>query len=130
MLKIDEPMINKALTMGSRIGVLATAATTLKPTTDQVITRARLAGVQVTVDPLLCEGAYKALFAGDPETHDRIVRGYLLESMQRNDVVLLAQASMARVVGSLPPEGRTVPVLASPRLAVERLRTVLQGATA
>jgi hypothetical protein len=36
------------------------------------------------------------------------------------DVVLLAQASMARVVDSIPESERRVPVLTSPRLGVER----------
>jgi len=125
VLKIDEPMVDHALTLGERIGVAATAPTTLKPTTDLVYERARLLGKQVTVDSALCEGAYKALFSGDPETHDCIVRGYLKELMQHNEVVLLAQASMARVAGTLPAEDQLVPILSSPRLAMERARDVI-----
>ena len=41
------------------------------------------------------------------------------------DVVVLAQASMARVAEAMPPGAVPVPVLSSPRLAVERLRQVL-----
>ena len=74
---------------------------------------------------MLCEGAYDALFAGDLETHDRIVRDTLKELMARNDVVLLAQASMARVAETIPGEEQAAPILSSPRLAVERARDVL-----
>ena len=125
VLKIDEPMVDQALALGERIGVAATAPTTLKPTTELVYERARNAGKQVTVESVLCEGAYKALFSGDAETHDKIVHQYIKDLMARNDVVILAQASMARVTRTIPPEEQVAPVLSSPRLAVERLRQVL-----
>lgn len=125
VLKIDEPMVDRALSLGERIGVAATAPTTLKPTTDLVYERARRLEKKVKVDSVLCEGAYKALFSGDPETHDRIVRNYLKELMKHNDVVLLAQASMARVAGTIPAEDQLVPILSSPRLAMERAREVI-----
>ena len=41
------------------------------------------------------------------------------------DVIVLAQASMARVVDKLAPEDRQVPILASPGIAVNDLATVL-----
>jgi Asp/Glu/hydantoin racemase len=125
VLKIDEPMIDLALTLGSRIGVAATAPTTLKPTSELVYRRAELLGKEVKVDPVLCEGAYKALFSGDAETHDRIVRQYLENLMARNDVVLLAQASMARVADTILNKDKRVPILASPRLAMERAVEVI-----
>jgi hypothetical protein len=45
--------------------------------------------------------------------------------MPRVDVIVLAQASMARVVQGLPEKDRRVPILSSPRLAVERLAQVI-----
>jgi Asp/Glu/hydantoin racemase len=125
VLKIDEPMVDQALALGERIGVAATAPTTLKPTAALVYERAHNAGKQVTVESILCEGAYKALFSGDAETHDRIVRQYIKDLMSRNDVVILAQASMARVANTIPTAEQAVPILSSPRLAVERLRQML-----
>jgi len=126
VLKIDEPMVDRALSIGDRIGIAATAPTTLKPTTELVYARAELQGKQVKVQSVLCEGAYKALFSGDPETHDRIVRQYLKDLMAHNDVVILAQASMARVAGTIPAEEQTAPVLSSPRLAMEHARSVIE----
>jgi Asp/Glu/hydantoin racemase len=125
VLKVDEPMVQQAIKMGTRIGVAATAPTTLKPTADLVREQAHLAGRDVLVEPVLCEGAYAALFGGRPEEHDRIVRDYLQALATRTDVILLAQASMARVADTLPPDPHRVPILASPRLAVERARDVL-----
>ncbi|HLB63882.1 MAG TPA: aspartate/glutamate racemase family protein [Anaerolineales bacterium] len=127
VLKVDEPMVDQALLLGQRIGVAATAPTTLQPTTELVRQRAAAAGRTVEVDALVCHGAYEALFAGATETHDRIVREHLRTLMSRNEVVILAQASMARVLETLPTAERRVPILSSPRLAVERLRQILAG---
>ncbi len=125
ILKIDQPMVDRAIQMGSRIGVVATAPTTLGPTTDLVKDRAEVRGLSVQVDPVLCEGAYAALFAGELEVHDAIVLKYIADLKKRNDVVILAQASMARLISSLPDGKSEAPVLASPRLAVENLKIVI-----
>lgn len=125
ILKIDDPMVDKALGIGTRIGVAATAATTLKPTADLVRQRAEAMGKRAEVEPVLCQGAFAALVSGHPEEHDRIVLAALAGLRAKTDVVLLAQASMARVVEAMPAEPQATPVLTSPRLAVERARQVL-----
>jgi hypothetical protein len=125
MLRVDEAMVDQAISRGARIGVAATAPTTLGPTTELVQARSREVGRDVQVDAVLCEGAYDALFAGELEKHDRIVRDTLKELMTRNDVVLLAQASMAQVADTIPAEEQAAQILSSPRLAVERARDVL-----
>ncbi|MDI6696110.1 MAG: aspartate/glutamate racemase family protein [Anaerolineales bacterium] len=125
VLKIDEPMVDQALLLGTRIGVAATVPTTLKPTSELVFERAKHWGKEVEVESVLCEGAFSALMAGDGETHDRIVRQRLRDLMDRTDVILLAQASMARVAATIPPEEQKAPILSSPRLAVEHLRKLL-----
>jgi aspartate/glutamate racemase len=122
VLKIDEPMIDRALKYVRRIGVAATAPTTLKRTQEQVYAWAKIMNASVTVDAFLCEGAYTALFNGDTQTHDRIVREGLVQLMQRNDVVLLAQTSMARVADQLNEGELLVPVLSSPRLAMQKIK--------
>lgn len=125
VLKIDEPMVDAALRVGPRVGVAATAATTLKPTTELVGARAAALGVPVKVESVLCEGAYDALFSGDAQKHDQIVARFLHELMKNNDVIILAQASMARVANAIPPEEKLVPILSSPRLAMEHVRGLL-----
>jgi len=64
--------------------------------------------------------------SGQPSVHDAKVAAALKELSQQVDVIVLAQASMARVVDSLAPEDKRVPILASPALAVDYLATVLQ----
>jgi len=124
LLRLDQPMIDRALELGTRIGVAATAYTTLGPTTEFVYERAAQLGKSIFAEPVLCDGAYAALGVGDLAAHDRIVRETIADLSQRSDVVILAQASMARVTATLPDD-ITVPVLSSPRLAVEAIRDAL-----
>lgn len=121
VLRVDQPMADRAIEIGGRIGVLATLPTTLGPTEDLVRRRALQAGKTVTVTARVCAGAFEALMAGDPVTHDAIVGAALREMRRESDVVLLAQASMARVAEGLPAAAAPAPVLASPPLAVARL---------
>ncbi len=127
VLRIDEAMVDKAIQTATNIGVIATAPTALKPLAEFVYAKADLAAKEVTVDSVLCDQeAYDAMLAGDMETHDRIVRDTLKELMSRNDVVLLAQGSMSPVVDTIPPEEQVVPILSSPRLALERVHDLLE----
>lgn len=126
VLRVDEAMAERALEHGSRIGVLATLSTTLKPTADLIQRKAAEASKQVTVFSKVCAGAFEALSAGDTGLHDRLVAQGLKELMSQVDVVVLAQASMARIVDALPPEEKTLPILSSPRLAIERLAKMVE----
>lgn len=120
-LRVDEPMAELAVRTGSSIGVAATLRTTLEPTAALINKMADQAGREVVVIAKLCEGAFDAVIAGDTATHDAIVSAGLQELIEQCDVIVLAQASMARVVASLPEGDRQVPILSSPRLAVEHL---------
>jgi hypothetical protein len=86
--------------------------------------RAAALGIPVQVESILCEGAYEALFSGDPQKHDQIVMRALRDLMTRNDVIILAQASMARVAQAIPTAEKSVPIISSPRLAIEHVRAV------
>jgi len=125
VLRVDQPMADLAVRTGRRIGVIATLATTLDPTADLVRRRAVLAGQTIELTTRLCAGAFEALMAGDPAKHDALVGAALQELSTQVDVILLAQASMARVVDTLPEAGRRIPILASPPLAIDHLATLL-----
>jgi Asp/Glu/hydantoin racemase len=125
VLRVDQPMADKAVAAGKRIGVIATLRTTLEPTADLISRRAALAGKQIELTSRLCEGAFDALMSGDTATHDAKVAAALKDLSQKVNVIVLAQASMARVVDSLKPEDKHVPILASPEIAVDYLATVL-----
>lgn len=121
VLRVDQPMADMAVAMGTKIGVVATLSTTLEPTSDLVRRRAIVAGKEIELTAKLCEGAFEALMGGKPEVHDAMVAAALKELAQKVDVIVLAQASMARVVGQLAEEDKKVPILASPGIAVEYL---------
>lgn len=125
VLRVDEPMAEFAIQSGKTIGVAATLPTTLKPTADLIAAVAARQGKSVQVISKLCEGAFQAVVSGDTARHDQLVSAGLQELVPQVEVVVLAQASMARVVDSLPAETRRVPILSSPRLAVERLAQII-----
>ncbi len=113
LLRVDRAMADRAVSLGQKIGVIATVSTTLEPTADLIQRRATAAGKSIEVTMCLCDGALEKLLAGDVETHDRMVKEKLTELMNHVDVIVLAQASMARVANQLDREACTVPVLSS-----------------
>jgi Asp/Glu/hydantoin racemase len=126
VLRVDQPMADRAVQMGVRVGVIATLRTTLEPTADLITRRAALQSREVRLTSMLCEGAFEALMSGDAAGHDARVSDALRALAPQVDVIVLAQASMARVVDTLPPEDRRVPILASPSIAVDYLKTIFQ----
>lgn len=125
VLRIDEAMAENAVRIAKRIGVLATLRTTLEPTLALIRHTAVAGGHTVEVDAQLCEGAFEAVVRGDTEAHDRMVREGLAALLQRVDVVVLAQASMVRVLSQLAPEMLTKPILSSPELAILRVKAMM-----
>jgi Asp/Glu/hydantoin racemase len=126
VLRIDETMAETAVRKATNIGVLATLRTTLDPTSSLLRGKAEIAGRKIRITECLCDGAFSAVLAGDTDTHDRILRKALVEDLKGVDVIVLAQASMARVVATLGPSELKVPVLSSPELAVQSARRALE----
>jgi Asp/Glu/hydantoin racemase len=126
VLRVDQPMADKAVQTGKRIGVVATLSTTLEPTTDLVRRRAAAAGKEVSIESVLCEGAFDALMSGDTATHDTKVGNALKELSSKVDVIVLAQASMARVADNMTEADKKVPILASPGIAIQHIAAILK----
>jgi Asp/Glu/hydantoin racemase len=123
VLRIDEAMAEEAVRLGSRIGVAATLSTTLESTVRLLQKKASQAGKQVEFRSVLVGEAYQRLMAGDKEGHDEILSASLRDLSASTDVVVLAQASMARVLGRIPEQDREK-FLSSPRLGMERVKEV------
>jgi Asp/Glu/hydantoin racemase len=124
VVRVDEAMAEEAVRLGRRIGVAATLRTTLEPTLALLHAKAADAGRDVDLVESLCEDAFAAVLSGDTRTHDRLLSDSLARLRGSVDVVVLAQASMARVVAGLPGNGHA-PILSSPELAVKRARSLL-----
>ncbi|WP_316767325.1 aspartate/glutamate racemase family protein [Pedobacter frigiditerrae] len=127
VLRVDQPMADLAVRTGKRIGVIATLPTTLGPTSDLVRRRAAIAGKEIELTSKLCEGAFEALMGGKPEIHDEMVAKALIELSSQVDVIVLAQASMSRVVDTLSESEKKVPILASPTLAIQHIAQLLNS---
>jgi Asp/Glu/hydantoin racemase len=122
VLKIDEPMAEAAVRKGKRIGILATAATTLEPTTCLLKSKADERRKDVRISAFVCEGALEMLLRGDTEMHDRMVIDKARDVSRKVDVLVLAQGSMARLAPSLRKEIE-IPILSSPRLFTKALES-------
>lgn len=125
VLKIDEAMVLRAVELGPAIAVIATAASTLEPTQQMLQAVAERLGKDVQITLALVEKALAALLAGDGSTHDTLVKEAVMQHADSADVVVLAQASMARVLEAIPEGERTVPVLSSPHLALKQAGQLL-----
>jgi Asp/Glu/hydantoin racemase len=121
VIRVDRPMAEEAVATGRRIGVVATLRTTLEPTIDLVARCAAERGREIELTACLCDGAFEALMGGNAARHDELVLAALDQLSAQVDVIALAQASMARVVATIPADKKRVPILASPPLAIERL---------
>lgn len=124
VVRIDEAMIDEAVGTAEVIGVAATLATTLGPTCRFLETKAAQSGKAIRIEPLLAAEAYRRLMAGDKEGHDEILVQALSELSQKVDLVVLAQASMARVLPKLPEDVRSK-FLTSPRPGMQQVAGLL-----
>ena len=127
VIRIDEAMAEEAVRMGRRIGVAATLRTRLEPTIELLKAKASRDGRTIEIVESFSEAAFEAVLAGDVITHDRLLADRLMRDLHDVDVIVLAQASMARVVNDLAAGTLKVPVLSSRELAVRRAKEILRG---
>lgn len=127
ILKVDEPMAEKAVGIGTKIGVVTTAKTTLKPSIQLIEFSAEKQGKKVKVQAELESKAFQARLSGDIREHDRIVKQSILKLTKDNDVIVLAQASMAHLADEMKDQTE-IPVLSSPGLCMETLEQMLNNA--
>ncbi len=117
VLRIDRPMVERAVTSGRPILVVAALATTLKPTMDLLRQISREQQTTVDVREHLCAHAWALFEAGNGAGYVETIAGEIEREAAKGDIVLLAQASMA-------PAGELlahldIPVLSSPRAGVQ-----------
>jgi Asp/Glu/hydantoin racemase len=124
VLRIDTPMAKVAVASGDRIGVLATLSATLGPTTRLVQDSAKRQNKKPIITARKVDGAFDALRAGNREMHDSLVLTAFSELAAQCDVVVLAQASMARVIEHTQGQAGGPTVLASPDSGMAQLSTV------
>ncbi|MBN1151933.1 MAG: Asp/Glu/hydantoin racemase [Dehalococcoidia bacterium] len=125
IVKIDERMAEVACQMGSRIAVIATAATTLGPTSRLLSRTAERLGKRITLVEELRTDAFARMMAGDKKGHNQLLIGTIRDLYSRVDVIVCAQGSMLALQADL---GETpIPVLMSPPIGVAHAIEVLRG---
>jgi aspartate/glutamate racemase len=128
VLKIDELMVREALGRARKIGLVATVPAGLNMQKQLIEQIAAEMGREIELDAQLRPEAFQALSAGRRDEHDAIVLGVVEELAQRNDLVMLAQASMGHLAAKVP-SSITVPVLSSPTLAVAKVKELVSKDT-
>jgi hypothetical protein len=121
VLAIDDVLVEAAVERGRRIGLIST-----QPLTARALQAAAdRAGREIELESIVYREAFEALGRGDGAEHDRRL-GEKIRAYADRDVIVLGQASMARVLPTLPPDlaART---LTSPTLAVETARRAIDG---
>src|SRR5215468_4566152 len=116
VLKPNEAMIEQAVTMGRRIGLLSTFPPTLASMPAEF-------PASVEIVPKLAEGALAALDRGDHATHDRLV-AEAARDLRDCDLIALAQYSLAPAAAAVT-EATGRPVLTTPDSAVMKLKKML-----
>jgi Asp/Glu/hydantoin racemase len=120
VIKIDEPMAEKVVSLSDNIGVMATAKTTMAPSVNLIKEKAAEAKKQVTIHKTLSSEAFDCFLRGDMQTHDRIVKDAAQELKGKVGVIVLAQASMGHLAEDIQ-DITGVPVFKSPPLAMDAL---------
>lgn len=122
VLKPNEAMFEKALATGRRIGMVATFGPSVASMEDEFAEMARARGIAATIETRLAEGAMAALKAGDATRHNVLV-AQEAGKLAHCDAILLAHFSTSRAFAQASA-AVGVPVLTSPRSAVDALRRI------
>jgi Asp/Glu/hydantoin racemase len=126
ILKVDEPLAEKAVSLGEKIGVVTTAKTTLEPSVNLIEASAARHGKKVQVQAELQNKAFEARLSGNISEHDRLVKETIRKLARKNNVIVLAQASMAHLADEMKND-IDVPILASPPLCMEALQQMVNA---
>jgi hypothetical protein len=123
VMRIDRPMAEQAVASGRRIVVAATLPSTLQPTMSLIRQVAEKMGREVDIAEWLCSGAWPHFERGDRDAYAQAVAESVTRAATPEDIVVLAQASMAPAAQLIRQRG--IAALASPelgvRVAIERL---------
>ena len=123
IMQIDRPMMELAVRQGTRVGMLATLATTV-PSSERLL---RIVAAEqkkpVEITTVLREEAFKAIQKGDAATHNAMLLEEIDKLSGKVDVIVMAQLSMSALAPQL--NHTRVPVYNSGSTCFARLRELL-----
>ena len=123
IIAIDDAMSAKAVSAASNILVIATAESTIQPTTDKLYEDAAAAGKTIHVDQMVVSEAFQALKVNDMPRHDAILKE-AVKDIKGYDCLVLAQASMAPCEKDIQSI-TGIETLSSPGLCMEMVKETL-----
>jgi hypothetical protein len=126
VMRIDRPMAEAAVASGRRIVVAATLPSTLRPTIDLLQQVAAEQGRRIEIVELLCADAWTYFQRGERAAYAGAIANAVTSGASTDDIVVLAQASMAPAADILAAKG--VEVFASPELGVRAALDVYRRA--
>jgi len=126
IIPVDRPMMDKAVQLGARIGLLATLDTTVPSSLRQLRNAAARAGQEIEIVEIFSGEAFTALRAGDRARHDDLLVEAIRAHQDEVDVIAMAQISMSLLETRVAAEGFRIPVLNSGREGLLAARAVLE----
>ena len=116
IVRIDRPMAEKAVEIGSRIIVAAALESTIAPTRDLILETAKTRRKRVELIEVFCDNAWSRFEAGDLKGYFSEIARNIKDKASEGDVIVLAQASMAGAANLCPEI--SVPILSSPEIGL------------
>ena len=125
VLKPNEAMFEKALSMGDRIAMVYTFPPAVAGMEQEFCDEAARCHSSAAIESIYAEGAREAVEQGNIKKHDEIITN-TISTVKDADVILLAHFSMATAMSDANA-AIDVPVISSPIAAVEKLKTLVQA---
>lgn len=121
IIAINTPMLEKAASIGGKIGIISTTPTSGPHTQQQI---EALASKPLIFCHEIVPDAISALQRDDARTHDQIIAQAALRLQQKHcSCILLSQITMARAKSVIPESN--IPVLTSPEEGVLAIKALL-----
>ena len=121
IINIEEPVAEQAAAIGKRIGVIGTIPTSPGAISWEIEEQAAKRGKEIEIIPVVVDGAFDVLQAGNREKHDEMVCDALYKLAKDVDCVVFAQISMSR----LKHEPVDVPLLKIGTSGFEKIRALI-----
>lgn len=125
IIRIDRPALAAACSHGGRPAIAICLESTRNPTLALLAECAKAAGVDVAPRVIMCADAWPYFETGDLDVFAARIAATVRAEVEDADCVVLAQASMRVAEAKL--DHLAVPVITTPRLAVEQAIAVAQG---
>ncbi|MBF6634651.1 MAG: Asp/Glu/hydantoin racemase [Planococcus sp. (in: Bacteria)] len=119
LLSADMSMLEKAVEMGGRIGIIATVSAAGPTTATLLKGIAEERNKVIETETVIIPEAFDALQNGNRQLHDAFIHQKAEDLSVNCDVIVFAQFSMARAFETL--DVKTKPILTSPEISVKSI---------